>query len=99
MTMEDSEWEDASQKALSTIWLRIMDDVLQEVLSKKTIESLWTKLESLYMTKMVANCLDVLQHLYMLCIAEGTLIKSHVAEFISLVTELRNMDKTFSSEQ
>ena len=61
VVMKDSEWEDADQKALSTIQLCITNDVLQEVLSRKTAESLWTKLESLYMTKTVVNRLDVLQ--------------------------------------
>ena len=31
--------------------------------------------------------------------AEGTSIRSHIAEFTSLVIELENMDETFSSEQ
>ena len=98
-TMKDSKWEEADQKALSIIQLCITDDVLQEVLSEKTAHSLWTKLESLYMTKTVANRLGVLQRLYMLRMAEGTSIRSHIADFTSLVTELKNMDETFSSEQ
>ena len=35
----------------------------------------------------------------MLRTAEGTSIRSHIAEFISLIIELKNMDETFSSEQ
>ena len=82
-TMKDSEWEEADQKALSTIQLSITDDVLQEVLSEKTVASLWNKLESMYLKKMVANGLGVLQHLYMLRMAEGTFIRTHISEFTS----------------
>ena len=98
-TMKDSEWEEADQKALSTIQLSITDDVLQEVLSEKTAASLWNKLESLYLKKTVANRLGVLQRLYMLRMAEGTSIRTHISEFTSLIMDLKNMDETFSSEQ
>ena len=76
----------------SIIQLCIINNVLQEVLSEKMENLLWTKLESLYMTKTVANRLGVLQHLYILHMAEGTSIRSHIAEFTSLVTKLKNMD-------
>ena len=49
------------------------------------------------MTK--ANHLGVLQCLYMLRMAEGASIRSHIVEFISLVTVLKNMDQTFLSEE
>ena len=76
--MKDFEWEDIDQNALTIIKLYIINDVLQEVLSEKIAESLWTKLESLYMTKTIANRLGVLQRLYMLCMAEGIFIRSHI---------------------
>ena len=61
MTMKEYKWKDFIQKALTTIQLCIIDDVLSEVPLEKTVESLWTKLESLYMTKTIANRLGVLQ--------------------------------------
>ena len=51
------------------------------------------------MTNTVANHLGILQCLYMLRMAEGTPIRSHIAKFTSLVIKLKNMDKTFPSEQ
>ena len=57
--MKDYE-EEADQKALSIIKLCITDDVLQQVLSKKMMYSLWNKFESLYMVKTVAYHLGVL---------------------------------------
>ena len=61
--------------------------------------ALWTKLESLCIKKTVANHLGVLQRLYILLIAEGTSTRIHIFEFTSLIMDLKNMDKTFSSEQ
>ena len=87
------------QKALSIIQMCITNDVLQEVLSEKTAESLWTKLESLYLTKTIVDRLDILQHLFMLRMPEGTPIRSHIVEFTSLITDLKNIDEIFSSEQ
>ena len=98
-TMKDSEWDEIDEKALSAIQLCITDDVLQEVLSEKTAAALWTKLESLYMKKTVANRLGVLQRLYTLRMDEGTSIRSYISEFTSLIMDLKNMDETFSSEQ
>ena len=48
---------------------------------------------------MLANHLRVLQHLYMLRIAEGTSIRTHISDFTSLIMDLKNMNETFSSEQ
>ena len=45
---------------------------------------------------MVATCLGALQRLHMLCM---TSIESYIVELMSLVTKLKNMDKTLSSEQ
>lgn len=77
--------------------LCIGEYVLQEALSEKTAAALGTKLESLYMTKIAANCLGILQYLYMLRMVEGTLIRSY--EFTTLVMEFKYMDETFSSKQ
>ena len=39
-TVKDFEWEEADHKALSTIQLSIIDDILEEVLSKKIAAAL-----------------------------------------------------------
>ena len=54
-TMIDDEWSDIDNRALSGIWLCLADDVLFNIVSKKTTSSLWTNLEKLYMTKSLTN--------------------------------------------
>ncbi|MBA0671474.1 hypothetical protein Goklo_023843, partial [Gossypium klotzschianum] len=46
-----------SKKALSAIQLCLVNTVLQEVLMEKTSSALWKRLETLYVTKSLANCL------------------------------------------
>ena len=48
---------------------------------------------------MVANRLVALQKLYMLCMQEGTSIKSYISEFTSLAMDLKNIDDMFSDKQ
>ena len=55
LTMTDGEWEDLDAKALSTIHLCLVDDVLFNIIGEILAASLWNKLESLYMTKSMTN--------------------------------------------
>ena len=49
--MTNEEWEDLDAKDLSTIRLCLVDDVLFNIVGEDTTSGLWSKLESLYMTK------------------------------------------------
>ncbi|CAI0433544.1 unnamed protein product [Linum tenue] len=51
----DEEWNTLEEKAHSTIILSLSDDIIIEVASKKTVASLWLKLESMYMTTSLTN--------------------------------------------
>lgn len=48
-------WDELDEKALSAIQLCLSKEVLREVVHETTATGLWLKLESLYMTKSVAN--------------------------------------------
>ncbi|MBA0653764.1 hypothetical protein Goklo_020900, partial [Gossypium klotzschianum] len=50
-------WEELDEKTLSTIQLCLTNTVLQEVLMEKTSSTLWKMLETLYVTKSLANLL------------------------------------------
>ena len=50
-TMSLEEKQEQDQKALSVIQLCLSNGVLREDAQKKTTAGLWSKLESLYMTK------------------------------------------------
>ena len=54
-TMTEDEWSEIDNRALSGIRLCLADDVLFNIVSKKTTIGLWTKLEKLYMTKSLTN--------------------------------------------
>ena len=54
-SMIDEDWEDLDARALSTIRLSLADEVLFNIVEETTTIGLWTKLESLYMTKNLSN--------------------------------------------
>jgi hypothetical protein len=71
-SMSDKEWEDIDARALNAIHLCLADDVLFNIVAEKTTTGLWTKLESLYMTKSLTNMIFLKRKLYSLCMKEGT---------------------------
>jgi len=64
MTYED--WEDMDARALNTIFLCLTDEVLFNIDEDVTTTGLWTKLESLYMTKNLSNKIFLKRYLYSL---------------------------------
>jgi len=84
-TMTDDEWNELDGRALSYIRLCLENDVLFNVVSEKTVASLWTKLEKLYMTKSLTNRIILKQKLYSLRMKEGTAITDHLNVFNTLL--------------
>ena len=60
-TLSQAEKTEMIDKARSAIILCLGDKVLREVTREKTAEDMWTKLESLYMTKSLAHRLCLKQ--------------------------------------
>lgn len=55
--ISDEQWQDLDEKAMSAIQLCLTKEVLREIIHEETTAALWTKLESLYMTKVLpTNC-------------------------------------------
>jgi hypothetical protein len=54
-SMTDEEWEDLDAKYLSTIRLCLVDDVLFNIIGEEMVRVLWSRMESLYMTKSLTN--------------------------------------------
>ncbi|GJX70600.1 retrovirus-related pol polyprotein from transposon TNT 1-94 [Tanacetum coccineum] len=63
-SMSDEDWLELDEKALATIQLFLTREVLHEVIHETTTAGLWLKLESLYMTKSLANKLRLKDRLY-----------------------------------
>ncbi|MFQ6636892.1 hypothetical protein Gotur_013139 [Gossypium turneri] len=72
--------------------LYLADTVLQEVLMEKTSSALWKRLETLYTTKSLSNCLVLKQHLFTFRMNEGELLKDHINQFITLLNDLKNVE-------
>jgi hypothetical protein len=64
MTGED--WEDLDARALNIVRLCLADEVLFNIVEEMTTTGLWTKLESLYMTKNLSNIIFLKRQLYSL---------------------------------
>jgi len=71
-TKTEEQWDEMDEKTLSTIQLCLSCEVLLEVINEKTSADIWSKLESLYMTKSLANKLRLKERLFTLRMSEST---------------------------
>ena len=76
-TITDDDWDEMDARALSAIHLCLVDDVLFNIVTEKTTISLWSKLESLYMTKSLTNKIFQMK--------EGVSIVDHLNTFNTLL--------------
>jgi hypothetical protein len=97
-TMTNEEWEDLDAKALSTIRLCLADDVLFNIVGEDTTSGLWSKMESLYMTKSLTSRIYLKRQLYSLRMKEGTTIVDHLNTFNTLIVQLTSMEVKFEDE-
>ncbi|KAG6416427.1 hypothetical protein SASPL_123857 [Salvia splendens] len=72
--------------------LFMSDDVIIEVADQDTAAALWTKLESLYMTKSLTNKLLLKQRLFRLRMQEGMPLRDHLENLNKILLDLRNVD-------
>jgi len=66
--------------------------VLDEFSMEKIASSLYERLQDHYLKKSLANWLILKQRLFLLRMHEGTPIKSHIAEFFSIINDLDKID-------
>nr|GEU98389.1 retrovirus-related Pol polyprotein from transposon TNT 1-94 [Tanacetum cinerariifolium] len=72
--------------------------VLREVTEKTTAAGVWSKLETLYMTKSLANKLYLKKKLYTFYMSAGRKIFEHIDEFNKIVFDLANIEVKFKDE-
>ena len=91
--------QDILDKTQSTLILSLGDRVLREVSRETLATTVWRKLESLYMTKSLANRL-YLKHikLYSFTIQEGRSIKDQMDEFNKIIYDLANVEVKIEDE-
>ena len=90
-TMTNEEWEDRDAKSLSTIHLCLAHEVLFNIIGEDTTSGLWSKLESLYMTKSLTSIIYLKRQLYSLWMKEGTNVVDHLNNFNTLIVQLTSM--------
>jgi hypothetical protein len=90
--------EDLDARALSTIRLCLEYEVLFNIAEEKTTSRLWTKMDSLYMTKNFSNIIFLKRQLYSLWMKEGMKIVDHWNVFNTLISQLISMEVKFEDE-
>ncbi|KAJ0869659.1 putative RNA-directed DNA polymerase [Helianthus annuus] len=96
--LSDKEKKEIMEKAHSEIVLSLGDRVLREVSKETTAAGIWTKLESLYMTKSLANRLYLKKRLYTFNLTSGKTLEDHTDEFNKLIIDLENIEVAIDDE-
>jgi hypothetical protein len=65
-SMTDEDWEDLDARSLGIVRLCLAYELLFNIAKETTTTGLWTKLESLYMTKNLSNIIFLKRELYSL---------------------------------
>jgi len=72
--------------------------VFRQVSKEKTATRLWTKLESLYMTKSLVNYLNLKQALQLYKISSEKVISEQLNEFNKMILNMENIVLHFDYE-
>ncbi|GJT30599.1 retrovirus-related pol polyprotein from transposon TNT 1-94 [Tanacetum coccineum] len=78
-----------NKKAHSAVILCLGNKVLREVTRETTAAGVWSKLETLYMKKSLANKLYLKKKLYTFCMPVGRKISEHIDEFNKIVLDIK----------
>ncbi|KAH9678577.1 hypothetical protein KPL71_025773 [Citrus sinensis] len=89
---------DIDKRARSTIILSLGDYVIREVANEKTVADLWAKLETIFMTKSLANRLHIKKRMFTLKIVGGSSFDDHIKEFNRVCDTLETIDEILNDE-
>ncbi|GJZ42293.1 retrovirus-related pol polyprotein from transposon TNT 1-94 [Tanacetum coccineum] len=89
---------DVYKKAHSALLLCLDNKVLREVNKEDSAVGVWLKLETLYMTKSLANKLYLKKKLFTFYMDSGKKLSEHIDEFNKLVGDLANIDVEIDDE-
>nr|GEY88863.1 retrovirus-related Pol polyprotein from transposon TNT 1-94 [Tanacetum cinerariifolium] len=88
-----------NKKAHSAVILCLGNKVLREVTGETTAVEVLSKLETLYMTKSLANKLCLKKKLYTFYMPAGRKISEHIDEFNKIILDLANIKVKFEDEE
>ncbi|KAK2362411.1 alpha carbonic anhydrase [Trifolium repens] len=97
-TLSDQEKKDMDEKALSSIILCLGDKVLREVAKETSAAAMWSKLDTLYMTKSLAHKQCLKQQLYFFRMVENRSVVEQLAEFNKIIDDLANIEVVLEDE-
>ncbi|GJU28111.1 retrovirus-related pol polyprotein from transposon TNT 1-94, partial [Tanacetum coccineum] len=89
---------DVYKKAHSALLLCLDNKVLREVNKENSAAGVWLKLETLYMTKSLANKLYLKKKLFTFYMHSGKKLSEHIDEFNKLIGDLANIDVDIDDE-
>ncbi|GJY45241.1 retrovirus-related pol polyprotein from transposon TNT 1-94 [Tanacetum coccineum] len=89
---------DVYKKAHSALLMCLDNKVLREVNKEDFAAGVWLKLETLYMTKSLANKLYLKKKLFTFYMDSGKKLSEHIDEFNKLVGDLANIDVEIDDE-
>jgi len=92
VTMSLAEKIEMVNKARSAIVLCLGDKDLRDVVKEPIAASMWSKLESLYMTKSLAHRQFLKQQLYSYKMVESKAIIEQLTEFNQILDDLENIE-------
>lgn len=100
-TLPEKDKKDLIEKARSAIILCQGDKALREVAREPTTAALWLKLESVYMTKSVANQLFLKQQVYSFKMTHDMCLSEQMSEFNKfnkILDDLENLEVKLDDE-
>nr|GEV99348.1 retrovirus-related Pol polyprotein from transposon TNT 1-94 [Tanacetum cinerariifolium] len=96
--MEAQTKAELNKKAHSAVILCLGNKVLREVTGETTAVGVWSKIETLYIKKSLANKLYLKKKLYTFYMPAGRKISEHIDEFNKIVLDLENIEVKFEDE-
>ncbi|GKC76208.1 hypothetical protein Tco_1126982 [Tanacetum coccineum] len=95
--MEAQTKAELNKKAHSAVILCLGNKVLREVTGETTAMGVWSKFETLYLTKSLANKLYLKNKLYTFYMPVGRKISKHIDEFNKIVLDLANIEDVMAT--
>src|SRR4051812_20060851 len=84
---DESKKADVKERALSAIFISVIDNILREITDEESASGDWKKLEGLYVGKNLTNRLYLKKKLYTLRMEEGSAVKGHLDAFNSIIMD------------
>jgi len=98
-SINETEWTKIQKRVVSTIRLALAPEIKHNMLKKTTPKALWEKLENIYASKSLTNCLCLKMELYQIKMKMRGDLYNHINKFNKLVSQLLNTDDKLSVEE